>query len=286
MSRIRALWAIGLAALVLGAVADEIPCTTHTSDGQYFDLNPLKSSDDYKFKSPSGNEYKINVCRPVASETWALKVEKPEEVAGFVRRDHGDFSIGSMNTTVAVTDGHPVLTFTEGTACSSSNDLRASTVIRFVCDTSVSGMGQPQLIAQLPPSDESACAFFIEWRTHVACPTHENGSWGFMSILATIVGIVFGLYIVCSVFYNYFVLQLRGFDLVPRYSLFSLGDTIEFIRGCVERIRSRGSDPWEGYRGVSASHEEGVSILSGPPGFLDEEDEEEDGMDRDGIIRL
>lgn len=27
--------------------------------------------------------------------------------------------------------------------------------------------GKPELIAQLPPEDENACAYFIEWRTKV-----------------------------------------------------------------------------------------------------------------------
>jgi hypothetical protein len=27
--------------------------------------------------------------------------------------------------------------------------------------------GEPKLLAELPPQDENACAFFIEWRTHV-----------------------------------------------------------------------------------------------------------------------
>ena len=28
--------------------------------------------------------------------------------------------------------------------------------------------GKPELVAQLPPDDSEACAFFIEWRTHVS----------------------------------------------------------------------------------------------------------------------
>ncbi|TCD70112.1 hypothetical protein EIP91_004841 [Steccherinum ochraceum] len=314
MSRGRALLlgCIALGVLSGAVMADEEPCTTH-ADGQYFDLNPLKSSKDYVFKAPSGQEYNINVCRAVATETWA--VDKPEVIAGFTRHDHGDFSIGSVNTTLTVVDGHPILTFTDGSACLSSNDLHASTAVRFVCDTSVFGSGSPQLIAQLPLADESACSFFIEWRTHVACPTHEKSSWSFTAIAATIVGIIFMLYIVCSLFHNYFVLQLRGFDLIPQYSFFSFSDTIEFFRSCVDRIKSRSSsDTWHygnggmgnswgrsgggGYDGLAASHEEGASMLGGPPGFLDEmDDEEEDDpetpraagggeMDRSGVIRL
>lgn len=46
-------------------------------------------------------------------------------------------------------------------------------------------LGEPRLIAQLPPDDESSCAFFFEWRTHVACPTKKPGS-GVISILAAV----------------------------------------------------------------------------------------------------
>ena len=27
--------------------------------------------------------------------------------------------------------------------------------------------GEPQLVAQLPPEDDDACAFFVEWKTKV-----------------------------------------------------------------------------------------------------------------------
>lgn len=45
MPRIRALWlgySIVLSLLVGSVMGDEAPCTVH-ADGQYFDLNPLKS---------------------------------------------------------------------------------------------------------------------------------------------------------------------------------------------------------------------------------------------------
>lgn len=62
--------------------------------------------------------------------------------------------------------------------------------------------GAPKLVAQLPADDDAACAFFVEWRTHVcllarrrtydanattnyqiACPTHKPGGvWGPMTI--------------------------------------------------------------------------------------------------------
>ena len=44
--------------------------------------------------SPGGQKYVLNVCKPISEETWAIKVDKPEDVAGFTRRAHGDFSMG------------------------------------------------------------------------------------------------------------------------------------------------------------------------------------------------
>ena len=77
-------------------------------------------------------------------------------------------SFRTLNTTLSVQDSRPHLTFRDGSRCKSENQMRASTVIEFVCDTSVFGSGMPRLVAQLPPGDdEDACAFVLEWRTHV-----------------------------------------------------------------------------------------------------------------------
>lgn len=98
----------------------------------------------------------------------------------------------------------------DGSSCKanpggSNLDLKASTIIEFICDTSIFGAGQPRLVGQLPPGDdEVGCAYFIEWGTHVsdlsfsvqciltqsaqfACPTSEDGGvWGFFAMLAVV----------------------------------------------------------------------------------------------------
>ena len=103
------------------------------------------------------------------------------------------------------------------------------------------------------------------------------------------------------------VLGLRGLDIIPRYSFFSLRDTISFFRMCFDKIKERSSDTlhfgnsgmggWRrpgngGYRGLD---EEQAGMLSGPPGYLDEQDDEEEeqhtnghptGIDSNGVIRL
>ncbi|KAH9949400.1 mannose-6-phosphate receptor binding domain-containing protein [Amylocystis lapponica] len=280
-----------LSILLLGTVslvlADEKPCTARDGDN-FYDLNRLSSSKDYEFTSPSGDAFVVNVCKPVSSDTWAIKVDRPQDVAGFTRRPRGDFSLGYTNTTVHVRDGQPMLIMTGGSLCPLANETAASTVIRFICDTSVFGTGQPYLVAQLPP-DESACAFFIEWRTHVACPTNEKGTaWGFLSILAAmyVVSALFMLYILVGTVYNRYVLELRGADQFPRYSLFTLTDAIEFFRNLTDRIRHRPSHSGFGDGGWGTRHrgrtsggyhglaEEQEAMMGGPPGFLDEQDEE------------
>ncbi|KAG5644975.1 hypothetical protein DXG03_007347 [Asterophora parasitica] len=114
-----------------------------------------------------------------------------------------------------------------GSRCKSKsgdNQIRASTIVDFVCDTSVFGSGVPRLVAQLPPGDdEDACAFFLEWRSHVACPTNEpGGALGFFAFLFfTIISLAL-LYLVAGTLYNRFVLRLRGIDQIPKFSVESM----------------------------------------------------------------
>lgn len=120
---------------------------------------------------------------------------------------------------------------------------------------------------------------------------------------------LFLVYIIAGMCYNYLVLGLRGLDLVPRYSVFSIRGTVQFLRSCVERVKehseslhfgSSGMGSWRsrpngtGYRGLAQSREEEAGMLGGPTGYLDDEDEDEGhgsdsrptGMDSNGVIRL
>jgi cation-dependent mannose-6-phosphate receptor len=61
---------------------------------------------------------------------------------------------------------------TDGSKCNAKGNPEskalAATAIEFVCDRTIFGPGKPRLVAQLPPhNDDIACAFFVEWRTHV-----------------------------------------------------------------------------------------------------------------------
>lgn len=212
---------------VVGVLADdETPCTLH-HNGKYFDLNPLKSNTDYEFQTTGGHVFTINACRNPVRESHGLKDVNEKDIGGFIRQDHRDFSIGTLNTTLSVEDSRPRLTFSNGSRCKSKsgdNQIRASTVVEFVCDSSVFGSGMPRLVAQLPPGDdEDACAFFIEWKTHVACPTNEpGGAWGFFSFIPVLALSIVIMYLVFGTLYNRYVLRLSGVDQIPQFSITSM----------------------------------------------------------------
>ncbi|GJJ13125.1 hypothetical protein Clacol_007375 [Clathrus columnatus] len=117
---------------------------------------------------------------------------------------------------------------TNGSPCPGDNNLRGSTAIRFICDNNVFGQGQPQLIAHFPLEEETACGFFFEWRTHVACPTAKPGS-GVVAIIAIIVLVLFILYIVTGVLYRRLVLGMQGLDQFPRLSIIPMSKVKQFI---------------------------------------------------------
>ncbi|KAF9458038.1 mannose-6-phosphate receptor binding domain-containing protein [Collybia nuda] len=274
---------LALSAVVGTLGADEKPCTVH-SGGKYYDLNPLKAIKDYDFKTPNGRLFALNVCRSPVTETFGLKDIKASEIGGFVRRDRNDFAIGALNTTLEVQGKNPRITMSEGSVCkykSSDTSIRASTVIEFICDTSIFGTGKPRLVAQLPPGDEDdACAFVLEWRTHVACPTNEpGGALGFFSFLAILVISLLILYTVLGTLYNRFVLNLRGLDQLPQFTIegmkYHLHEALDWIKdvasGMRERQRSGGFSGGPGSeRGGFGSRDDGFgseeSGLSFPRG--------------------
>ena len=99
------------------ASAYEKPCTIHHG-GKFYDLNSLKatryvywswqvcicvfsrlelllsSSEDYEFRTPGDHLFAMNICRSPVRETFGLNDVDSPDIGGFVRRDHGDFSIG------------------------------------------------------------------------------------------------------------------------------------------------------------------------------------------------
>ncbi|TFK69067.1 mannose 6-phosphate receptor domain-containing protein [Pluteus cervinus] len=242
--------------LLLGAsaaFAEDKLCTTYDGN-KFYDLNPLRGSKDYEFKTPSGHRLVLNICGRIWTETFGLKDLDAAQIGGFLRRDHGDVSIGALNTTVVVQDSHPRLYLLDGSPCtggSDSNAPRISTVIDFVCDTSVFGTGKPRLVASFPPyDDEKACGFAIEWRTQFACPT-SGGAWGVIAILAVLTLSLLVIYTILGTLYNRYVLNLRGFDQIPQFSIESMRyhatEAWDWTKDIITAYRANGG--FSGYRG-------------------------------------
>lgn len=252
------LWATFLG-LGLPVLADDKPCTLH-HDENYYDLNPLKTSKDYEFKTPGGHSFYLNVCRRVTTDPWSPGVPDGADIAGLVRKDHHDFAIGMVNTTLEMRDTGLMLHLSNGSPCPEGDNLYGSSAIMFLCDKSVYGSGSPVVISQWPEDDEQACQYTLEWRTHFACPAGERGLIsGIIIFMVITVMILFMLFIVASTLYNRFVLRKRGFDQLAQLSKDHLLEVMEFctdlFRSIVDNIRSS-SHTWSssGRNLNSASH--------------------------------
>ncbi|KIK94506.1 hypothetical protein PAXRUDRAFT_827915 [Paxillus rubicundulus Ve08.2h10] len=223
--------------LSASAFAADKPCTLHDGD-KFYDLSALKASKDYQFRTDGGHTFYLNVCRAVTTDPWNTGVDEKEgDIAGLVRRDHGDFAIGLVNTTLEAKEGGLMLRQSNGSPCTGlDSGLRGSSTIRFICDTSVYAAGRPVLLAQWPSEEDKACNYELEWRTHYACPTGERGLFGglivFCMVMATILLMSF---VVISTLYNRFVLRLSGYDQMPK---FTFSHVREIWDVCSEFLRS------------------------------------------------
>ncbi|KAF7300411.1 PLCXc domain-containing protein [Mycena chlorophos] len=219
--------AVVLSLLAAAASAQDTKPCTGRNGGKYYDLNGLASG-DYSVTTPGGHELTLSACKAVTKETWGL--DDPKTVGGFVRKEHGDFSLGTLNTTLSFSSraGYPHLTYAGGSKCVDSNGnkldyLRGATEIEFVCDPAA-GRGTPRLIAQLPPGgDTVACAYVFEWRSVSACATSEGVTFGsFIWFLFSTSLILLFAYLVIGFLYNTFALNQRGMAAVPRFSFASM----------------------------------------------------------------
>ena len=59
---------------------------------------------DYQIVTQSGRKLALNVCQSVKTETFGLKDGiQASEIGGFIRLDHGDFSIGWVSMAIIIT---------------------------------------------------------------------------------------------------------------------------------------------------------------------------------------
>ncbi|OAX41010.1 mannose 6-phosphate receptor domain-containing protein [Rhizopogon vinicolor AM-OR11-026] len=242
------LWVTFLG-LGLSVLAADKACTLHHG-GKYYDLNPLKASKDYEFETSGGHPFYLNVCRRVTTDPWSPDLPDGVDIAGLVRKDHHDFAIGLVNTTLEMRDTGLMLHLSNGSPCPAEDNLYGSSAIRFLCDTSVYGSGKPVVISQWPEDDEQACQYTLEWRTHFACPTGESGLMSGIVVSSVItLMILFMIFIVASTLYNRFVLRKRGFDQLTKLSKDHLLELMNFCMdlcsSLVDNIRST-SYTWAG----------------------------------------
>ncbi|KAF9237058.1 mannose-6-phosphate receptor binding domain-containing protein [Melanogaster broomeanus] len=277
--------------LVTSAFAAEKPCTLHDGD-KYYDLNPLKANKDYELEA-GGHMFYLNVCRGVATDPWNTHVdEKDGDIAGLVRRDHGDFAIGLVNATLEMKAGDLLLRQSNGSPCTGTGTddvpVRGSSVIRFLCDTSIYAAGKPVLLDQWPSDDDKACDYEFEWRTHYACPTGEHGFFGGVFVFFVITAMIFLMaFIVISTLYNRFVLRLNGYDQMPKFTISHAHEILDvcadFCRSAMDHISARLSS-WRnrGHADVrSTSHhwtsrEEEEAMIASDPVELESEDVHDD----------
>jgi len=223
-------------------VAAQDTCIVTTDNGHY-DLTPLTASDDYTVEA-DGRTYYLNVCRAVSGELWNPKgVDNPQTVGARYRGEHGDYSMGNYNTTLRFEHNNPLLIYENGSPCAADMEVRTSTAIRFLCDNTVFGPGKPQLVASLPPGGGTPCAFFFEWRTHVACPGSPRTSIG--SAVGLLVGMVLlFLFLIIGLLlaYRWYAMQKRGLDLLPRPSIGNFVEGFRDLRDFLRPTRDRWRD--------------------------------------------
>lgn len=218
------------------------PCIITTGRGHY-DLTSLTAKKDYKVEA-DGRTYYLNVCHAVTGELWNLKgIDDAQHVGARYRGEHGDYSMGDHNTTLRFEHNNPLLLYDKGSPCATDMNVRTSTAIRFLCDNTVFGSGKPQLVASLPPGSSTPCAFFFEWRTHVACPGARKASIG--SAVGLVVGMVLLFLIVIIgllLAYRWFAMQKRGLQLFPQPSFQNLVEAFHDIKDFLRPTRDRWRD--------------------------------------------
>ncbi|KAK8861528.1 hypothetical protein IAR55_002350 [Kwoniella newhampshirensis] len=195
------------------------PCTVTLDDGTHYDLSSLSSAKADYVASVGDTIYNLNVCRGVVGELY--KIDDPDTVGGFVRRQDGDFSLGGVNTnlTISPMTNEPMLIMTDGSPCPLNPAETASTAIRFICSPSDFHAGNPVLMAALPPSD--SCHFYFEWKSHVACPTNPKQELqsGHYYVFGAILFIAILTWFGGVTLYNRFYLHKRGLSQFPIPSL-------------------------------------------------------------------
>ncbi|KAF9193932.1 Cation-independent mannose-6-phosphate receptor CI-MPR [Haplosporangium sp. Z 27] len=221
--------AIAIFAFTIGivAAADEPDCSVkHPKTGKFYDLSPLIRKDsDQDWTPDTGDDtsmsFKLNVCHVVLQKE--LDVKNPDGIASWGKISKGT-SLGKMSKYPFFRGDSLLLEYKDGEDCpNTGGNYKKSTLIRFICDTSINGQGNPYLLSR-----SNDCNFWFEWRTPVACPVDNPSSTSGGGVFGTIVGVAILVYLFGGIAYNRVVHHARGLKQIPNYHVWV--EAFDFIK--------------------------------------------------------
>ncbi|KAG0146922.1 hypothetical protein CROQUDRAFT_656717 [Cronartium quercuum f. sp. fusiforme G11] len=191
------------------------------------DLNRLTrvTGTDYTVvDEESGDEFKINVCKAVLTETWGI--EKADRVGIYkVREREKGESLGSWNSTLRPHGTSASIQYRDGSPCKTHPDQNMGSIISFECAHDVWHTGNPVFAGSI-----DGCQYFFTWRTSLACASSVQRSlWHSMSMVLVVGFVIFLVYFVLFFFYRRFHLNLRGREQFPTGALSSLATILSTI---------------------------------------------------------
>ncbi|XP_060069663.1 cation-independent mannose-6-phosphate receptor-like [Ylistrum balloti] len=143
-------------------------CKVHDPLTMYeFDLNLLRTNEDYRVSTPDNYVYVLNVCGPLQSSTCGT-----DQVAICQTKSaDADYHVnaGMPSSALRYQTGEITLKYVNGKA-NCHGKYNRSTIITFLCDHAVDGSAGPVFI-----KEDSVCTYLFEWKTKLACPPFSVG---------------------------------------------------------------------------------------------------------------
>ncbi|KAG8814585.1 hypothetical protein FRC17_001066 [Serendipita sp. 399] len=208
----------------------------------YYDLSRLRSENDYTVESPlSTHKFVLSVCRAIKTQLWHVDHVAEDVVAAYYRGKHGDFAIGTTNSTLTVVDGSPVLYMNNGSPCPNAegSKMLANTAIRFLCDSTLFGLVCLSIKSEARRNDS-----FIRSIRYLVSPLLSGRTVTLTAALSVAIAIF--VYVVCITLYNRFFLGLRGWDQFPSLPFSPLR--------CVNYIHDKVTGRGDGFVGGPGLH--------------------------------
>ncbi|RUS23926.1 hypothetical protein BC938DRAFT_474391 [Jimgerdemannia flammicorona] len=150
-----------------------------------------------------------------------------------------------------------LLEYKNGGECPNDSLKKHSTLISFICDANVAGLGHPVFVG-----DADKCSFWFEWATPIACAKSQGiTTWG---LFVTIIVVFTAVYCLGGVFYNRIVHSASGLDQIPNYEFWYniydwTKDMTIILAGTIFSFFSKPRSP-STYRGLPRDDEENTLI--------------------------